>query len=115
MSISSAQPVSDAMKSKLGWIFETLPAGEIEPDSIHPARNRPSVLPPFVSIWNATDWLPALSPQLRRKRGREHHGVVGQGRLDLHGHFRRIAAESTDVLLNPTKRFAFYKTTFVSA
>lgn len=63
-SFAEAHPVSDAMKSKVGCSLEKSPEGRADPDSIHPARKRPSVWPPFVTIWNATDWLPALSPHL---------------------------------------------------
>ena len=57
-------PVSDAMKSKVGYSLEKSPDGRAEPESIHPARKKPSVSPPVVIIWNVTAWLPALSPQL---------------------------------------------------
>ena len=57
-------PVAETMKSNVGCSLEKLPDGRADPDSIHPARKRPSVSPPFVIIWKVTDWLPALSPQL---------------------------------------------------
>ena len=52
---AEAHPVSVTMKSNVGCNLEKLSVGSAEPDSIHPARKSPSVLPPFVIIWKVTD------------------------------------------------------------
>ena len=57
-------PVSDTMKSNVGWRSERFPEVRIVPDSIHAARNNPLVSPSCDIMWKITDWAPALCPQL---------------------------------------------------
>ncbi len=47
---ADAHPASETMESKVGCSFDKSPIESAEPDSIHPARKRPSVLPPFEII-----------------------------------------------------------------
>lgn len=78
LSDADVQLTCEVMKSKVGCTFVMSPDGNAEPDSIHAARKRPPVLPPFAIMCAATEMLPALSPQLLGGDGRRERMTGGR-------------------------------------
>lgn len=66
VSVALEHPTWSATKSYVSWTSVISPVGTEDPELIIPARNRPSVSPPFANRCKKTEIEPALSPQLQR-------------------------------------------------